>query len=74
MEALIKSVIDEDINPYLAMHSGSCEFVAVDEENNLTLRLHGGCSGCPSSHLTLFNGIIPIIKEKIPEIQEIFLD
>ena len=68
----LNKVIDEDINPYLAMHAGSCEL--IDVENGLvTLRLFGGCSGCPSSHITLFNGIVPIIKEKIPEITEVCL-
>lgn len=69
----INRVIDEDINPYLAMHAGSCELIELEEGNNITLRLFGGCSGCPSSHITLFNGIVPIIKEKIPEINEVRL-
>ena len=70
----IKKVIDEDINPYLAMHSGGCELIEVDEpEGIVTLRLFGGCSGCPSSQITLFNGIVPIFKEKIPEIKDIVL-
>jgi Fe/S biogenesis protein NfuA len=68
----INRVIDEDINPYLAMHSGSCELIDV-EDGNITLRLFGGCSGCPSSHITLFNGIVPIFKEKIPGINEVSL-
>ncbi len=68
----INRVIDEDINPYLAMHGGSCELIEV-EDYRVTLRLFGGCSGCPSSHITLFNGIVPILKEKIPEITEVSL-
>jgi Fe/S biogenesis protein NfuA len=68
----IKKIIAEDINPYLEMHSGSCEL--IDFENNIvTLRLHGGCSGCPSSQITLFNGITPILKEKLPDIEDIVL-
>lgn len=68
----INHIIDVDINPYLAMHSGSCELLEV-EDFNITLRLFGGCSGCPSSHITLFNGIVPIIKEKLPQINEVRL-
>lgn len=68
----IKKVIEEDINPYLALHSGGCELIDVDD-GIVTLRLFGGCSGCPSSQITLFNGILPIFKEKIPEIKDVVL-
>lgn len=71
----IEKIIEEDINPYLAMHQGGCEFVNYQEkEGKLTIRMFGGCSGCPSSSITLFNGIEPIFKEKLPEIKEILLD
>ncbi len=68
----IKNLIETDINPYLAMHSGGCELVDV-EDGVVTIRLFGGCSGCPSSQITLFNGIIPIFKEKMPEIKDVLL-
>lgn len=68
----IKKIIEEEINPYLKMHSGSCEFIDF-EDNIVTIRLHGGCSGCPSSQITLFNGIIPILKEKLPDIEDVVL-
>ncbi len=71
----ITKIIEEDINPYLALHQGGCEFVGYQDQTRiLTIRMFGGCSGCPSSQLTLFNGIIPIFKEKIPEIEDIVLD
>jgi Fe-S cluster biogenesis protein NfuA len=73
MKELIEKIIEEDINPYLAMHQGGCEYVSY-ENQILTIRMHGGCSGCPSSQLTLFNGIIPIFKEKMPEIEDVMLD
>jgi len=68
----IKTLIETDINPYLAMHSGGCELLDV-EDGVVTIRLFGGCSGCPSSQITLYNGIIPIFKEKIPEIKDVLL-
>jgi Fe-S cluster biogenesis protein NfuA len=68
----IQKVIEEDINPYLALHSGGCEL--LDYDNGIvTLRLFGGCSGCPSSQITLFQGIVPIFKEKLPEIEDVTL-
>jgi Fe-S cluster biogenesis protein NfuA len=68
----LKEVIDSDINPQLQMHAGSCELVDF-EDQIVTIRLFGGCSGCPSSHITLFNGIVPIFKEKFPEIEDVVL-
>lgn len=68
----INKVIEEDINPYLEMHSGGCELIDVDD-GIVTIRMFGGCAGCPSSHITLFNGILPIFKEKIPEIKDVIL-
>ena len=68
----IKEIIANDINPQLELHAGGCELLDV-EDGVVTLRLFGGCSGCPSSQLTLFNGIVPILKEKIPEIKDVVL-
>ncbi len=68
----IKDVIASDINPMLELHAGGCELLDVDD-GIVTLRLFGGCSGCPSSQITLFNGIVPILREKIPEIRDVVL-
>jgi Fe-S cluster biogenesis protein NfuA len=68
----IKEIILTDINPMLELHSGGCELLDVDD-GIVTLRLFGGCSGCPSSQITLFNGIVPILREKIPEIRDVVL-
>lgn len=72
MDEQIKKIIEDDINPQLKLHAGGCEFVEY-EEGIVTLKLYGGCSGCPSSQITLFNGIVPILKEKIPEIEDVVL-
>ncbi|MBP6218375.1 MAG: NifU family protein [Oligoflexales bacterium] len=69
----IEKIITEDINPYLAMHQGGCELLSY-EEGVVSLRMFGGCSGCPSSQITLFNGIVPIFKEKMPEIKDVILE
>jgi len=68
----IKEIIANEINPQLDLHAGGCELLDVDD-GVVTLRLYGGCSGCPSSQITLFNGIVPILKEKIPEIRDVVL-
>ena len=68
----INAVIESDIKPYLEMHAGGCELVDF-EEGIVSLKLFGGCSGCPSSKITLFNGILPVLKENIPEVQDVVL-
>ena len=73
MKEKIEQVIEEEINPFLAMHQGGCEYVDF-QDGILTIRMFGGCSGCPSSQLTLFNGILPIFKEKLPEIDDVVLE
>lgn len=72
MIAEVQKVIEEDINPQLALHNGGCELVDI-EDGIVTIRLFGGCSGCPSSHITLFNGIVPILKEKVPQVEDVML-
>ena len=68
----IEELIEKEINPYLSLHGGSCQLIDV-EDGVVTLRLEGGCSGCPSSQITLFNGILPIFKEKIPQVEDVVL-
>lgn len=68
----IKEVIEKEINPQLELHAGGCELLDVDD-GVVTIRLFGGCSGCPSSHITLFNGIVPILKDKFPDIKDVIL-
>ncbi len=68
----IQDVIDEHITPYLEMHGGGCELIGF-ENGIVTLRLFGGCSGCPSSHITLFNGIVPILRENVSEVEDVLL-
>jgi Fe-S cluster biogenesis protein NfuA len=69
----IKKVIEEKINPQLALHGGACEFVKVSEEGVVTVRLSGGCAGCPSRNMTLLGGITPVLKEYVHEVTKVVL-
>ena len=70
----INDTIDEKINPLLNLHKGSCEAVSL-EEGILTIRLNGGCVGCPSAKLTLLNLILPILQENHPNtVKDVVLD
>lgn len=66
----VQRVIDEVINPGIASHGGYVELVDVSEET-LYLRMGGGCQGCAASAATLRMGIERMVREQVPEIQEI---
>ena len=69
----IQKVVEEDINPQLALHGGACDVIDFTE-GVLTIRLLGGCSGCPSSRKTLLNGIIPILQDHFDFIRSVVLE
>lgn len=74
MKEQVQQIINDKINPVLALHKGSCELVDVNSFNDITIRLRGGCVGCPSSKITLYNGIIPILRENLPELNDVYLE
>lgn len=74
MKEQVQSLINEKINPVLALHKGACQLIDVDSHNDVYIRLTGGCVGCPSSKITLYNGIIPIIRENLPDINDVYLE
>ncbi len=68
----LQATIDQEINPVIKLHNGTCKAVSF-EDGTLTLDLQGGCVGCPSSKITLYQGILPILQEKHPEVQDVVL-
>ena len=46
-------------------------FVDVTAEGTVQIRFHGACIGCPSSTMTLKQGLERNLKEKIPEVREV---
>jgi nitrite reductase/ring-hydroxylating ferredoxin subunit/Fe-S cluster biogenesis protein NfuA len=60
----------EEVRPYMRSHGGDVELVKV-EEKTVYVRLHGACSGCSLSAVTLKNGIEEAIKSRIPEIEDV---
>jgi Fe/S biogenesis protein NfuA len=66
----VMQVIDQQINPSIAMHGGSAELVAV-EDSTAYVRLGGGCVGCGMATVTLSQGIEVAITDAIPEITSV---
>jgi len=69
-EEKVKKTI-EAVKPMLQGHGGDIEFVDVDEDNTVRVRLQGACSGCPGAKMTLKMGVERLLKEKVPEVKEV---
>ena len=66
----VQQIIDEKINPSVAAHGGNISLIDV-KDNKVYLRFGGGCQGCGMVDVTLKQGVEVLIKETLPEIEEI---
>lgn len=72
VEIRIKGVLEKYVKPAVEMDGGSISFVEFDTETGkLTLQLQGSCSGCPSSTVTLKQGIDGLMKRFVPEVKDV---
>lgn len=68
--AEIRDLIETRIRPAVAQDGGDIIFDHF-KEGIVYLKLQGACSGCPSSTVTLKNGIESMLRHYIPEVQEV---
>ena len=62
----------EKVRPLLMRDGGNVELVEVDEKTKtVKVRMTGHCAGCPMAAMTLQQGIMRVIKEEVPEIENI---
>jgi Fe-S cluster biogenesis protein NfuA len=66
----IKSILDQQVRPAVAMDGGDIVFDRF-ENGIVYLELKGSCAGCPSSTATLKMGIEQHLREMIPEVQQV---
>ncbi len=66
----IKELIEIKVRPAVAMDGGDIIFDSF-ENGVVKLQLKGSCSGCPSSTITLKNGIENMLKHYIPEVESV---
>lgn len=66
----IKDMIETYVKPAVEMDGGNIEFKSWDK-GTVTLVMQGACSGCPSSTVTLKQGIEGMLKRMIPEVKEV---
>jgi Fe/S biogenesis protein NfuA len=66
----VQQILDEMINPAIAGHGGWVDLLDV-KDNNVYVRLGGGCQGCGMVNVTLKQGIESTLREEIPQIASV---
>lgn len=65
----IKELIETRVRPAVAQDGGDIIFRGFDGETGIvSLHLQGSCAGCPSSTMTLKNGIENMLRHYVPEV------
>jgi Fe-S cluster biogenesis protein NfuA len=59
------------IRPTLQRDGGNVEFVGIDQDQVVQVRLTGACQGCPMAKITLKEGIEKFVKSEIPTIRAV---
>ena len=59
------------IRPAVQADGGDIELVDVHADGLVQIRFHGACHGCPSSTMTLHDGIQRNLREKVPEVTRV---
>jgi Fe-S cluster biogenesis protein NfuA len=73
VEQLQENVIKvlAQIRPTLQRDGGDVEFVGIDQNQVVQVRLTGACQGCPMANNTLKEGIEKFVKSEIPTIRAV---
>lgn len=66
----IKELIETRVRPAVAQDGGDIAYKGY-RDGRLYLSMHGACSGCPSSTITLKRGIESLIRHYVPEVESV---
>ena len=66
----IKELIETRVRPAVAQDGGDIAYKGY-RDGHLYLSMHGACSGCPSSTVTLKRGIESLIRHYVPEVESV---
>ena len=70
LETSIKEAIDM-FRPQLQADGGDMEYICLDEQNRVHLKLVGACGSCPMAMMTLKMGVERYLKDACPEVTEV---
>jgi Fe-S cluster biogenesis protein NfuA len=68
----IKDLIETRVRPAVAKDGGDITFHSWEHDSGIVkLRMRGSCAGCPSSALTLKQGIENMLRHYVPEVNAV---
>ena len=70
LEQKIVKILDEKIRPAVAKDGGDIKFKEF-KDGVVKVQLQGSCSGCPSSTMTLKQGVQNLLCHYLPEVKEV---
>ena len=70
IEKKIVKILDQKIRPAVAKDGGDIRFKEF-KDGVVTVQLQGSCSGCPSSTMTLKQGVQNLLCHYLPEVKEV---
>jgi NFU1 iron-sulfur cluster scaffold homolog, mitochondrial len=70
IEKKIIQILDQKIRPAVAKDGGDIKFKEF-QDGIVKVQLQGSCSGCPSSTMTLKQGVQNLLCHYIPEVKEV---
>jgi len=71
MREKVQEVLD-DVRTRLQADGGDLELIDIDEQQGIVkVRLKGACIGCPMAQMTLQRGVERVLKERVPEVQQV---
>ncbi|MDR2163538.1 MAG: NifU family protein [Clostridiales Family XIII bacterium] len=73
VEAEIRKILEEKVNPILAGHYGAAELTGYDD-GVAYVRLTGACSACPSAQFTIEDVVRAEVKAALSQVDDVVLD
>jgi Thioredoxin-like proteins and domains len=70
IEQKIVKILDQKIRPAVARDGGDIKFKEY-KDGIVKVQLQGSCSGCPSSTMTLKQGVQNLLCHYLPEVKEV---
>ncbi len=70
IEKKIIKILDEKIRPAVAKDGGDIKFKEF-KDGTVKVQLQGSCSGCPSSTMTLKQGVQNLLCHYLPEVKKV---
>ena len=70
IESKIVKVLDQKVRPAVAKDGGDIKFKEF-KDGIVKVQLQGSCSGCPSSTMTLKQGVQNLLCHYVPEVKEV---